>query len=102
MIPPPRGIFSKMVAVLDASVPVLLYPTALMDEPFAGFTVTVIGVFRGRFEHCTTIGIGFGCWPEMMASGVTKMPEGLAETATAPMLATDRLAIWLDSGTMIG
>jgi len=61
MIPPPRGILTETVAVLDASVPVLLEPTTLTDEPFADFTVTVIGVFSGRFEQFTTIEIGFAC-----------------------------------------
>ena len=71
MYPPPRGIFNDTVAVLDANVPVVFKPTALTDEPFAGITVTVIGVFNGRFKQFTTIGIGFACWPEMMASGET-------------------------------
>ena len=65
----------------------LLRPTALTDEPFAGLTVTVMGVFSGRFEQCTTMAIGFACWPAMMASGVTNTPEGLVGTATPPTLA---------------
>jgi hypothetical protein len=60
---------------------------ALTDEPFAGRTVTVMGVFSGRFEQCTTMAIGLACWPAMMASGVTNTPEGFAATATPPTLA---------------
>ena len=61
MMPPPRGMFSDTVAMLDASVPVLLYPTALTVEPFAGLTVTVIGVFKGMLAQLTTTGIGLAC-----------------------------------------
>jgi len=53
--------FSDTVAMLDASVPVLLYPTALTVEPFAGLTVTVIGVFKGMLAQLTTTGIGLAC-----------------------------------------
>ena len=86
-MPPPRGIFNDTVAVLDAKVPVVLWPTALTDKPFAGFTVTVISVFNGRFAQFTTMGIGFACWPEMMASGETSWPLGVAETEAPATLA---------------
>jgi hypothetical protein len=79
--------FSETVAVLDAKVPAL-YPTALTGEPFTGFTLTVIGVPKGRFEHCTTTGIGFACWLEMTASGVDRTPVGETETGTPPTLVT--------------
>lgn len=42
MIPPPRGMFIRTVAVLEESVPTLLSPVALTAAPFAGFTLTVI------------------------------------------------------------
>jgi len=61
MRPPPRGMTTEMVAVLDASVPVLLYPTVLTGEPFIDVTLTVIGVFNGMFEHCTMMGTGLFC-----------------------------------------
>lgn len=61
MSPPPRGMFNNTVAVLDANVPVLLKPDALTDEPFTGLTVTVIGVFNGRFDQPTTMDIGLDC-----------------------------------------
>jgi len=53
--------FNNTVAVLDANVPVLLKPDALTDEPFTGLTVTVIGVFNGRFAQPTTMDIGLDC-----------------------------------------
>ena len=68
--------FISTVAVLDASVPVLLLPTALTGEPFAGFTVTVMSVFNGMFEQCTTMGIGLACWAAMIESGLASTPLG--------------------------
>ena len=53
--------FIKTVAVLFDTVPVLLYPTALTVGPFAGFTLTVTGVFKGRPEQRTTMGRGAVC-----------------------------------------
>jgi len=85
-MPPPRGMFREMVAVLEAKVPTVLFPMALTREPVAGLTVTVIGVFKGRFEQLITIGIGLACWPEMMASGVSNCPLGLGDTEMPPML----------------
>jgi hypothetical protein len=74
------------VAVLKAIVPVLFAPMALTDKPFAGLTVTVMGVFKGRFEHCTTTGTGLFCCAEITASGVVKSPVGVALTTTPPIL----------------
>jgi len=61
MIPPPRGMFTNTVAVLDASVPLLLSPVALTAAPFAGFKLTVICVLNGIFVQWTTMGMGFFC-----------------------------------------
>lgn len=85
-MPPPRGIFIEIVAVLDDSVPELLSPVALTAGPFAGFTLTVICVFSGMFVQCTTIGIGLFCCAESKASGVDSWPVGEAETPTPPTL----------------
>ena len=78
----------KTVAVLDESVPVLFRPVALTAAPFAGFTLTVICVFNGRFEQRTTMGIGLFCCAERTASGVDNVPVGDAETGTPPTLVT--------------
>ena len=88
MSPPPRGIFITTVAVLDESVPLLLSPVALTAAPFAGFTLTVICVFNGMFEQCTTMEIGLFCCEESTASGVASCPLGNAETGTPPTLVT--------------
>ena len=88
MRPPPRGMFSNTVAVLDESVPLLLSPVALTATPFAGFTLTVICVFSGMFEQCTTMGMGLFCCAERTASGVDSWPVGDAETGVPPMLVT--------------
>ena len=68
---------SEIVAVLDARVPTLFVPVALTDEPFAGSTVTVTGVFSGRFWQLTTTGIGFVSEPGMSVSGVMNCPVDL-------------------------
>ena len=86
MRPPPRGMLSETVAVLEASVPVLLNPVALTAGAFAGFTLTVICVFSGRFEQRTTMEIGLFCCAERTASGVDNAPVGDAETGTPPTL----------------
>lgn len=86
MTPPPRGMFIKTVAVLDDNVPVLLSPVALIAAPFAGFTLTVICVFSGMFEQCTTTEMGLFCCAESTASGVASCPLGDAETGTPPTL----------------
>ena len=78
----------EIVAVLDASVPVLLEPTALTAEPVMGLIVTVMAVPKGKFEQFTTTGIGLDCCAEMTASGVDKTPVGDAETGTPPTLVT--------------
>src|SRR6266567_5268385 len=88
MRPPPRGILTKIVAVLDDNVPVLLSPVALTAAPFAGFTLTVICVFSGTFEQRTTMVIGLFCCAESTASGVDNAPVGDGETGTPPMLVT--------------
>ena len=102
MIPPPRGMFIKTVAVLDESVPVLLSPVALTAAPFAGFTLTVICVFNGMFEQCTMIGIGLFCCAESTASGVASCPLGEAETGTPPTLVTVSCAPCPAVGMMMG
>ena len=102
MMPPPRGILIKTVAVLDASVPVLLLPVALTTEPFAGLTLTVICVFNGMFEQCTTMEIGLFCCAERTASGVTSCPLGDAETGTPPTLVTVNCAPCPGAGRIIG
>ena len=88
MRPPPRGMLIETVAVLDESVPLLLSPVALTVAPFAGFTLTVICVFNGMFEQCTTMGMGLFCCAERTASGVDNAPVGEAETGTPPTLVT--------------
>lgn len=88
MRPPPRGMLIEIVALLDASVPVLLAPTALTGEPVMGLMLTVMAVPNGRFEQFTTTGIGLVCCAEMTASGVDKTPVGDAETGNPPMLVT--------------
>ena len=102
MSPPPRGMFIRTVAVLDESVPLLLMPVALTAAPFAGFTLTVICVFSGMFEQCTTIEIGLFCCAESSASGVDNAPVGEAETATPPTLVTDRCVPCPGVGMIIG
>ena len=102
MIPPPRGMFSEIVAVLDASVPVLLLPVALTTEPFAGFTLTVICVFNGMFEQRTTMEIGLICCAERTASGAVIVPVGDAETGTPPTLAMANCAPCPGVGMIIG
>src|ERR1035437_2494624 len=102
MRPPPRGMFIEMVAVLDASVPVLLRPVALTAGPFAGFTLTVICVFSGMFEQCTTMGMGLFCCAERTGSGVDNMSVGEAETGTPPTLVTVNCAPCPDVGMIIG
>jgi hypothetical protein len=87
------------VAVLQANVPVL-WPTALTGEPFIGFTLTVIGVPKGRFEHCTTMGIGLACWADSTASGVDSTPVGEAETGTPATLMTVICGNWPVAGMM--
>ena len=101
MIPPPRGMLIKTVAVLDVSVPVLL-PVALTTEPFAGLTLTVICVFNGMFEQCTTMETGLFCCAERTASGVASCPLGDAETGTPPTLVTVNCAPCPAVGMMIG
>ena len=88
MRPPPRGRVSETVAVLDDCVPVLLSPVALTAGPLAGFTLTVIWVFNGRFKQFTTTGMGLFCCAERTASGVDNAPVGAAETGTPPTLVT--------------
>ena len=102
MIPPPRGMVSEIVAVLDASVPVLLSPVALTADPFAGFTLTVIWVFNGMFEQCTTMGTGLFCCAERTASGVDNAPVGDAETGTPPTLVTFNSGNCPGDGIMTG
>ena len=102
MRPPPRGMTMEMVAVLDASVPVLFRPVALTAGPFAGFTVTVMGVFNGMFEQCTTIGIGFACCAGMMTAGLAGELDGLAGMEVPAMLAIDNCAPEPAAGMMIG
>jgi len=87
MMPPPRGMFIKIVAVLDANVPELFRPVALTAAPLAGLTCTVICVSSGMFEQCTTMGIGLFCCAERTASGVDNTPLGDAATGTPPTLA---------------
>src|ERR1035437_982577 len=87
MRPPPRGMFIEIVAVLEDSVPVLLRPVALTAAPFTGLTLTVICVFNGMFEQCTTMGMGLFCCEERTVSGVDNTPVGDAETGTPPTLA---------------
>ena len=102
MRPPPRGMVSETVAVLEAGVPVMLRPVALTAGAFAGFTLTVIWVFSGRFEQCTTMGMGLFCCAERTASGVDNAPVGDAETGTPPTLVTVNCAPWPEVGMMIG
>ena len=102
MIPPPRGMVIKTVAVLDESVPELLSPVALTAAPFAGFTLTVICVFSGMFEQCTTTGMGLFCWAERMVSGVDNWPVGDAAIGTPPMLVTVKYDTWPGVGMMMG
>ena len=102
MMPPPRGMFSETVAVLEASVPVLLLPVALTAGPFAGLTLTVICVFNGMFEQCTTMEIGLFCCAERTASGVDNAPVGDAETGTPPTLVTVNCAPCPTVGMMMG
>jgi len=102
MIPPPRGMLIRTVAVLFESVPLLLSPVALIAAPFAGFTLTVICVFSGMFEQRTTMGMGLFCCAERTASGVESCPLGDAETGTPPMLATVNCATWPFVGMMTG
>src|ERR1035438_7577427 len=98
MRPPPRGTLIEIVALLDASVPVLLWPTALTEEPVMGLIVTVMAVPRGRFTQFTTTGIGLDCCAEMTASGVDNWPVSDAETGTPPTLVTfncgNRKSVW--------
>lgn len=102
MMPPPRGMLMEIVAVLDASVPVLLSPVALTVAPFAGLTLTVICVFNGMFEQCTTMGMGLFCCAERTASGVDSWPVGDAETGTPPTLVTVNCAPCPAVGMMMG
>src|SRR5690349_8155924 len=102
MRPPPRGMVIETVAVLDAVVPVLFEPVALTAGPLTGLTLTVICVFRGRFEQCTTMGIGLLCCAESMASGVERTPLGEAETGTPPTLVTVNCGNWPAVGIMMG
>ena len=92
----------ETVAVLDDNVPVLLSPVALTAAPFAGFTLTVIWVFSGMLEQCTTIGMGLFCCAERTASGVENWPVGDAETGTPPTLVTVNCAVWPFVGMMMG
>jgi hypothetical protein len=92
----------EIVAVLDASVPVLLLPTALTEEPVIGLIVTVMAVPRGKFEQFTTTGIGLDCCAETTASGVDNTPVGDAETGTPPTLVTVSCANWPADGIIIG
>ena len=92
----------ETVAVLDESVPVLLSAVALTAGLFAGFTLTVIWVFSGRFEQCTTMGMGLFCCAERTASGVDNAPVGDAETGTPPMLVTVNCAPCPAVGMMMG
>ena len=102
MMPPPRGMLIRTVAVLDERVPLLLSPVALTAALFAGFTLTVICVFRGMFEQCTTMGMGLFCCAESSASGVASCPLGEAETGTPPTLVTVNCAPCPAVGMMIG
>jgi hypothetical protein len=52
-----------------------------------GVTVTVIAVFNGMFEHCTTTETGLDCNAEITASGVVMIPVGDADTGTPATLA---------------
>ena len=88
MMPPPRGMLIRIVAVLDESVPLLLSPVALTVVAFAGFTLTVICVLSGTFEQCTTIDIGLLCCAESSVSGVASCPLGDTDTGTPPTLVT--------------
>ena len=101
MRPPPRGMLIEIVAMLDASVPVLLEPTALTAEPVMGLMVTVMADPKGRFAQFTTTGIGLVCCAEMTASGVDKTPVGDAETGTPPTLVTINCGNWPDVGIMM-
>ena len=101
MRPPPRGMLIETVAVLEASVPELLSPVALTAGPFAGFTETVICVFKGMFEHRTRTGMGLFCCAESTASGVDNAPVGEAETGTPPTLVTTNCGNWPGDGTTI-
>src|ERR1017187_132087 len=101
MRPPPRGILMEIVAVLDASVPVLLEPTALTAEPVMGLMVTVMTDPKGRFAQFTTTGIGLDCCAEMTASGVDKTPVGDTETGTPPTLETVNCGNWPADGMMM-
>ncbi len=92
----------EIVAVLDDNVPVLLSPVALTVAPFAGFTLTVICVFGGRFEQCTMMGMGLSCCAERTASGVASWPEGDAETETPPTLVIINCALCPFVWMMIG
>jgi len=92
----------EIVAVLEASVPVLLEPTALTAEPVMGLMVTVMAVPKGRFEQFTTTGIGLVCCAEMTASGVDKTPVGDEETGTPPTLVTVSCGNWPAVGIIIG
>ena len=102
MRPPPRGMVIETVAVLEAGVPVLLRPVALTAGAFAGFRLTVIWVFSGRFEQCTTMGMGLFCCAERTASGVDNMPVGDAETGTPPTEVTASCAPCPAVGMIIG
>jgi len=92
----------EIVAVLDGWVPVSLYPVALTDEPFAGFTLTVMSECNGRFAQFTTMGMGLFCCAESTASGVTSWPVGDTETGTPPTLVTTNCAACPAVGMMIG
>ena len=102
MMPPPRGMVIEIVAVLDDSVPVLLRPVALTAGAFADFTLTVICVFNGMFEQCTTMEMGLFCCEERTASGVDNTPVGDAETGTPPTLVTVNCAPCPAVGMIIG
>lgn len=102
MRPPPRGMFIETVAVLDDSVPVLLRPVALTVAPLTGFTLTVICVFSGMFEQCTTMGMGLFCCADRTASGIAICPVGDAETGIPPTLVIVNCAPWPAVGMMMG
>lgn len=57
------------LAVLELSVPEVLYPVPDTIAPCEGLTSTVIRVLRGRFWHCMTMFTGVFCNPKSTASG---------------------------------
>lgn len=89
------------VAVLAATVPTLFELRALTAAPVAGLTVTVIGVFNGRFAQLTTMATGLACCAASTASGVANPPVGAADTGTPPTLVTVNCAPCPAAGRMM-